>query len=90
MAFTLELSILIPSLETIMPRNSTSWTLKCISLVSQKDYILQDVLGLSLQSPFMFLDIVRLGIDHEIIDVDHHDVIHVREDFIHHCLECGW
>ena len=30
-----------------------------------------------LYNPFMLLDVVHLGIDHEVINVDHHDVIHV-------------
>jgi hypothetical protein len=38
----------------------------------------------------MFLYIVGLGVDHEIVNIDYHDVSHIRKYFVHHCLECGW
>ncbi|KIN98021.1 hypothetical protein M404DRAFT_158633 [Pisolithus tinctorius Marx 270] len=37
----------------------------------------------------MLLFIICLREDHQIIDVDHEDVLHVTEDVIHHVLEGG-
>jgi hypothetical protein len=37
----------------------------------------------------MFLYIVGLGVNHEVIHVDYHDLSHICKYLIHHYLKCG-